>query len=161
MAMHKIFTFNPSNILNVNWEKSALIIITGCAISLLTVVNCQYLSIFVVFVSFIIAAVQPMRCLTQLLHNKQIITNLWNIVNSEQLVDYFHNKDGKSYPYNSVIIDVFSNNKLYRLDFYANGIVHSDAIYKLDNRITEAFNTVLIDKHRNSWGMSYFIATKQ
>ena len=154
--MNKILTFRPENPLNINWYRLALIILTGCAISLMTVLNNQQLSIWVVGIAAIIALIPIVKQFFALVNNRKLINKLWNIVNAEDLTDktLIEHRD---YMYNSVVIEVFSDSKMYRLDFYANGIRHSENIYHLDNRITEAFESEIVDKHRYSWGMSYFV----
>lgn len=155
--MNKLFTFNPSNILNVDWEKSALIIITGCAISLMTVLNNQQLSIGVVGIAAIIALIPIVKQFFALVNNKKLIDKLWDVVNAEELTDTTL-IEHREYTYNSVVIKVYSDSKMYRLDFYANGIRHSNNVYHLDDRITESFQSMIIDKKRHSWGMSYYVA---
>lgn len=152
---HKV-RLNPSNVLNVDWDKTFIIILGGTAISLMTILNYQIVSIYVAGASIIISSISPIKNLMKLINNRSIIIKIWNIVNSEQLVDYY-TSDYREFIYNSATVDVFENQILYRLDFRPNGISHSDNIYHLDDRITESFQSILVDKKRHSWGMSYFV----
>lgn len=154
--MNKIITFKPENPLNIDWYRLVLIILTGCAISLMTVLNNQQLSIWVVGIAAIIALIPIIKQFFVLISKKTLINKLWDIVNAEDLTDKTL-IEHREYTYNSVIIEVFSSSKMYRLDFYANGIRHSNNIYHLDDRITESFQSMIIDKKRHSWGMSYFV----
>lgn len=156
MEMHKLLTFNPANILNIDWCRLTLIILDGCAIALMTIINNQQLSIWIVGIAAIIALIPVIKQFWVLVSSRKLINKLWDIVNAEELTDKTR-MEFREYTYNSVIIEMFSNSKMYRLDFHANGIKHSDNIYHLDNRITEAFESEIIDKHRYSWGMSYFV----
>lgn len=155
--MNKILTFRPENPLNIDWYRLALIILTGCAISLMTVLNNQQLSIWVVGIATIIALIPIIKQFLALVSNKKLINKLWDIVNAEELIDTTL-IEHREYTYNSVVIEVYSDSKMYRLDFHANGITHSDNIYHLDDRITESFQSMIIDKKRHSWGMSYYVA---
>lgn len=154
--MNKILTFRPENPLNIDWDRLALIILTGCAISLMTVLDNQQLSIWVVGIAAIIALTPIIKQFFVLVSNRKLLNKLWDIVNSEELIDKTI-IEHREYTYNSVVIKVYSDSKMYRLDFYANGIRHSNNVYHLDDRITESFQAMIIDKHRHSWGMSYFV----
>ena len=154
--MNKILTFRPENPLNIDWDRLALIILTGCAISLMTVLDNQQLSIWVVGIAAIIALTPIIKQFFVLVSNRKLLNKLWDIVNSEELIDKTI-IEHREYTYNSVVIKVYSDSKMYRLDFYANGIRHSNNVYHLDDRITESFQAMIIDKHRHSWWMSYFV----
>lgn len=101
--------------------------------------------------------IEPLNSIIKLIAYKTIVGKLMKIVKAEKLQD-FTVSSNHCYITNGVIIDVLENRKMYRLDFHANGITHSDNIYHLDDRITESFESMIIDKKRHSWGMSYYVA---
>lgn len=154
--MNRVILFNPQNPLNIDWSRLIVVILTGCSVSLMTVLNYEKLTMWIIDSTLVIAIIPIIRQLFIIINFRGLWSKLWNITNAAQLTDRT-NVNGKEYTYNSAVIEVFSNSSMYRLDFHANGIRHSDNIYHLDNRITEAFESEIIDKHRYSWGMSYFV----
>lgn len=148
---------NTSDFLQVNWLHAISILIVGVLSSFTSLaININIAQVLLILTMGLIL-IEPLNSMIKLIAYKSVVKKLMKIVKSEKLQD-FTVSSNHCYITNGVIIDVFENIKMYRLDFHANGITHSDNIYHLDDRITESFQSMIIDKRRHSWGMSYYVA---
>ena len=148
---------NTSDFLQVNWLHAISILIVGVLSSFTSLaININIAQVLLILTMGLIL-IEPLNSMIKLIAYKSVVKKLMKIVKSEKLQD-FTVSSNHCYITNGVIIDVFENRKMYRLDFHANGITHSDNIYHLDDRITESFQSMIIDKRRHSWGMSYYVA---
>lgn len=148
---------NTSDFLQVNWLHAISILIVGVLSSFTSLaININIAQVLLILTMGLIL-IEPLNSIIKLIAYKTIVGKLMKIVKAEKLQD-FTVSSNHCYITNGVIIDVLENRKMYRLDFHANGITHSDNIYHLDDRITESFESMIIDKKRHSWGMSYYVA---
>lgn len=148
---------NTSDFLQVNWLHAISILIVGVLSSFTSLaININIAQVLLILTIGLIL-IEPLNSIIKLIAYKTIVGKLMKIVKAEKLQD-FTVSSNHCYITNGVIIDVLENRKMYRLDFHANGITHSDNIYHLDDRITESFESMIIDKKRHSWGMSYYVA---
>lgn len=154
--MHQIIKFDIANPLQIDWLHEAVIVLLGGTFSMLTLFVDIKIAEMILILTFSITLIEPLKNFIKLSVNKQLIAKLITIIKSEQLQDFTFFKS-HCYPSNGIVIDVFENKKMYRLDFHTNGITHSDRVYHLDDRITESFQAMIINKKRHSWGMSYFV----
>lgn len=148
---------NTSDFLQVNWLHAISILIVGVLSSFMSlVININIAQVLLILTMGLIL-IEPLNSMIRLIAYKPVVKKLMKIVKSEKLQD-FTISNNHCYITNGVIIDVLENRKMYRLDFHANGITHSNNIYHLDDRITESFQSMIIDKKRHCWGMSYYVA---
>ena len=148
---------NTSDFLQVNWLHAISILIVGVLSSFTSLaININIAQVLLILTMGLIL-IEPLNSIIKLIAYKTIVGKLMKIVKAEKLQD-FTVSSNHCYITNGVIIDVLENRQMYRLHFHANGIKHSDNIYHLDDRITESFESMIIDKKRHSWGMSYYVA---